>query len=86
LNDGIPHKQIAAELATSETTVKIHRGQVMHKTQAQSVPGLVRMAAKLGLPGRPFIQGFAEPYIANLPVIQQKMRGSIARDDHPWAR
>jgi FixJ family two-component response regulator len=48
---GLLNKQIAAELGTSETTVKIHRGQVMHKTQAESVPDLVRMAAKLGLPG-----------------------------------
>ena len=48
---GLLNKQIAAELGTSETTVKIHRGQVMHKMQAESVPDLVRMAAKLGLPG-----------------------------------
>ncbi|HEX4076798.1 MAG TPA: response regulator transcription factor [Candidatus Acidoferrales bacterium] len=48
---GLLNKQIAAELGTSETTVKIHRGQVMHKMQAESVPDLVRMAAKLDLPG-----------------------------------
>ncbi len=48
---GMLNKQIAAELGTSETTIKIHRGQVMHKMQAESVPGLVRMTAKLGLPG-----------------------------------
>jgi FixJ family two-component response regulator len=48
---GMLNKQIAAELGTSETTVKIHRGQVMHKMQAESVPALVRMTAKLGLPG-----------------------------------
>jgi FixJ family two-component response regulator len=47
---GLLNKQIAAELGTSETTVKIHRGQVMHKMQADSVPELVRMAGKLGLP------------------------------------
>jgi FixJ family two-component response regulator len=47
---GLLNKQIAAELGTSETTVKIHRGQMMHKMQADSVPELVRMAGKLGLP------------------------------------
>jgi FixJ family two-component response regulator len=47
---GMLNKQIAAELGTSETTVKIHRGQVMHKMQAESVPDLVRMTAKLDLP------------------------------------
>jgi FixJ family two-component response regulator len=48
---GMLNKQIAAELGTSETTIKMHRGQVMHKMQAESVPDLVRMTAKLGLPG-----------------------------------
>src|SRR5277367_4857893 len=41
---GRPNKQIAAELNLSEMTVKVHRGQVMRKMKAASLPALVRMA------------------------------------------
>jgi FixJ family two-component response regulator len=47
---GLLNKQIAGELGTSEFTVKIQRGQMMRKMQADSVADLVRMADKLGLP------------------------------------
>jgi FixJ family two-component response regulator len=46
---GLLNKQIGAELGTSETTVKIHRHQVMEKMGAGSLPELVGMADRLGI-------------------------------------
>ena len=43
------NKQIAADLGTTEKTIKVHRGQVMQKMRADSVAELVRMAERLGI-------------------------------------
>ena len=46
---GLLNKQVGGELGISEITVKAHRGQVMRKMKADSLPALVHMVARLGL-------------------------------------
>jgi FixJ family two-component response regulator len=45
---GLLNKQIAAELGTTEATVKAHRAQLMHKMRVESLAQLVRLAGRLG--------------------------------------
>jgi FixJ family two-component response regulator len=46
---GLLNKQVGGELGISERTIKAHRGRVMRKMNANSLPDLVRMASALGL-------------------------------------
>jgi FixJ family two-component response regulator len=48
---GLLNKQVAAAIGTTEATVKVHRSQLMRKMGADSLPELVRMAEKIGIPG-----------------------------------
>jgi len=50
---GLLNKQVGGELGISEITVKAHRGQVMRKMKANSLPALVKMAARLRLTAAP---------------------------------
>ena len=47
---GLLNKQVGGELGISEITVKVHRGRLMRKMKAASLPALVTMSARLGLP------------------------------------
>jgi len=47
---GLLNKQIATEIGTTEATIKVHRSQLMKKMGADSLPELVRMAEKMGIP------------------------------------
>jgi FixJ family two-component response regulator len=50
---GLLNKQVGEKLGISEITVKAHRGHMMHKMEAQSLPDLVKIAMRLG-PHRAF--------------------------------
>jgi RNA polymerase sigma factor (sigma-70 family) len=47
---GMLNKQIAAELGTAESTVKVQRSRAMEKMQAESLAHLIKMMQKLQLP------------------------------------
>src|SRR5215472_4253579 len=50
---GLLNRQVGGELGISEITVKAHRGKVMQKMKANSLPDLVKMSARLGLAAAP---------------------------------
>jgi RNA polymerase sigma factor (sigma-70 family) len=47
---GLINKEVAWELGVSEKTIKVHRARVVEKLKARSLPDLVRMAERLGIP------------------------------------
>ena len=50
---GLLNKEVAWELGISEKTIKVHRARVVEKMGARSLPDLVRMAERLGIPSTP---------------------------------
>jgi FixJ family two-component response regulator len=50
---GLLNKQVGYELGATEKTIKVHRGRVMEKMEAESLADLVRMAGRLGLASAP---------------------------------
>jgi RNA polymerase sigma factor (sigma-70 family) len=50
---GMLNKQIAAEIGTTENTVKVHRSRATEKMQAQSLAELVKMVERLKMPPQP---------------------------------
>jgi FixJ family two-component response regulator len=54
--DGLMNKQVAFQLSISEITVKAHRGQVMRKMNARTLPDLVNMAARLKAGSTAYLQ------------------------------
>jgi FixJ family two-component response regulator len=53
---GLINKQIGEELHIVEPTVKLHRGRLMQKMGAESIVDLIRMAEKLGIPGKELLR------------------------------
>ena len=61
---GLLNKQIAAELHTAEKTIKVHRGRVMQKLGAISVPDLVRISQHAGVAPAAVPHGTRVHYLA----------------------
>jgi FixJ family two-component response regulator len=52
---GMLNKQVAGELGTAERTIKAHRGRVMRKLGVTSLPDLLRLAQRAGVPSRDIV-------------------------------
>ena len=70
---GLLNKQVGGELGISEITVKAHRGQVMRKMKADSLPDLVTMAARLGLRRAPATLT-QQPFPAPAAYLRRSLR------------
>ena len=70
---GRANKQIAAELDLSEMTVKVHRGQVMRKMRASSLPELVRMADRLAGSRSNVVDGLHQSRSASQPECPESV-------------
>jgi len=77
---GLLNKQVGGELGISEITVKAHRGQVMRKMKADSLPDLVRMATRLGLRSAP--KGVQSAERSRLPVRSSPPRLRPDKSSH----
>jgi len=71
---GLLNKQIAAEIGTTEATIKVHRSQLMKKMGADSLPDLVRMAEKIGMPGS---SDKAQVLLTPVKFTFTKVKGSL---------
>jgi len=67
------NKQIGATLGVSELTVKVHRGNMMRKMLADSVPELVAMAATLGLESLPSVSGSLLRSVVSHPAERNRL-------------
>jgi FixJ family two-component response regulator len=75
---GMLNKQVGGELGISEITVKAHRGKVMQKMKADSLPDLVRMAARLRIIPAP------APMLRRPEEIYVAMKRGTASDVSDW--
>jgi FixJ family two-component response regulator len=81
---GLLNKQVGSELGISEITVKAHRGQVMRKMKADSLPELVRIAARLGVTSAPSHR-FPDQYHHGWRMLAEQPCANVLRLQRPTA-
>jgi FixJ family two-component response regulator len=77
---GLLNKQVGGELGIKEITVKVHRGTMMRKMKADSLPELVRMAARLNLTAMP-----EDNYLTATRSLDVSLKPSAARSSPHYA-